>query len=56
MTPVQLKRRLQRCNLLYLSQLSGVDVRTIRWIRNTNRVPGPMLIAQLAPWIRYATR
>lgn len=48
----ELKRRLHdpRLNLSVLADLCGVDVRTIRWVRNTKRMPGPMLIAQIGPW------
>jgi hypothetical protein len=49
---LELKRRLldPRLNLSTLAQLCGIEVRTIRWIRNTKRIPGPMLVAQIGPW------
>lgn len=53
---LELKRRLMdpRLNLSTLAELCGIEVRTIRWIRNTKRVPGPMLVAQIGPWWHMA--
>jgi len=53
---LELKRRLATpgINLHELERLCGISRRTLRWIRNTKRVPGVMLVAQIGPWLHMA--
>ncbi len=52
----ELKRRLgdPKINLSELARLSGVDVRTLRHIRHTKRLPRTLLVAQVGPWLEEA--
>lgn len=54
MTADELKRRMQKCNLSELSRLTGIDARTLRWIRNTSRTPKPEMIARIKPHLAAA--
>lgn len=53
---LELKRRLSTpgINLHKLERLCGVSRRTLRWIRNTKRVPGILLVCQIGPWLHHA--
>lgn len=54
MTDKQLRKHLQTCNLSALARLSGMDVRSIRRVRNGTAPIRPSTVERLSPHISAA--
>lgn len=52
----EFKRRIKdtSVNLAKLSRLSGVHLRTLRSLRNSNRLPRPLMVAMVGPFMEEA--